>query len=339
MKYRRMLLLQFSLVGFLFFIILGSVFEYGNAKPDHMTALLQEVDCEKLGWFPEGFGLKDHSIFLYDGYYYLISISVPDDTIDPFAQEHFAYARSTDLCTWEQLDNVLSTRIPDTPDENAIWAPFVYVEDDIYYLFYTGVNNQLVQRIMLATSTDPSNPYSWHKEDWEFHPNHEDMVWSEDGWADCRDPMVIKEDGTYYLYYTGLDTTGGIIGYATAANSILEEWEDHGRMTDPDDRALHESPFILFHEGSYYLFYNLAHIGEYYRTSETHLGPWFDEKALYPGWAHEFFLSKDGKLYSSYLTNLTVTISPVSWDPLFSPPRPVLSDKIYHHYLPRILSQ
>ena len=341
MKYHRMLWLPFSIIGFLF-IFCGSMFEYGNAQPDHISTQLQEIECDKLGWFPDEFGLKDHSIFLYDGNYYLISIYVPLETDNPFAQDRFVYARSTDLCNWERLDDVLSTRIPGSWDEKAIWAPYVYEENGIYYLFYTGVNNNKTQRILLATSSDPSNPLSWQKkEGWEFHPNHDDMVWLEDDWADCRDPMVIKKGNTYYLYYTGKDETGGIggiIGYATTT-AILDVWKDHGRVVIPDDRAFLESPFLLYNEELYYLFYNLAGVGEYYRSSESYLGPWSDEKAFLPGWAHEFFLGKEGKLYSSYLTEPTVTISPVSWDRLVIPPRPVLSDKIFRQFFPQILGQ
>ena len=51
--------------------------------------------CEHPGWFPEDFGLKDHTVFWYAGYYYLMSNYINPET-------KFAYARSTDFCTWEE---------------------------------------------------------------------------------------------------------------------------------------------------------------------------------------------------------------------------------------------
>jgi hypothetical protein len=34
-------------------------------------------NCTRPGWFPTDFGLKDHSIFWFDGYYYMVSIYLP----------------------------------------------------------------------------------------------------------------------------------------------------------------------------------------------------------------------------------------------------------------------
>jgi len=325
MKHRLIMLL---------FLLLGSILGCGKPKIILANKPQKVVECDKPGWFPEDFGLKDHSIFIYDGYYYLISIYVPLDTDDPLAQDRFAYARSTDFCTWEQLDYVLANRVPGTRDEASIWAPYVFEEDDTYYLFYTGVTQKVTQSILLATSIDPSDPLSWQTRGVVFQPDHSGMIWVEDEWADCRDPMVIKKNDVYYLYYTGLDETGGIIGVAEST-SLMGTWVDQGSVTEPDPTTMRESPFVLSRDGIYYLFYNFPTIGEYYQTRTSHLEPWSEKIALRPGWANEFFSGMDGKLYSSYLTDFTVTISPVSWDRLFSPPRPVLSENIYYQFLPQ----
>ena len=88
-------------------------------------------DCNRLGWFPTEFGLKDHSVFYFDGYYYLVSIYLP-------GEQFFAYGRSTDLCHWEDLTPVLEQRTNQW-DSLAIWAPHVVQVDGIYYMYYTGV--------------------------------------------------------------------------------------------------------------------------------------------------------------------------------------------------------
>jgi len=307
------------LIFLLLFLIIGSILGCRNSKKILASKPQKVIECERPGWFPDDFGLKDHSIFIYDGYYYLISIYVPLDTDDPLAQQdRFAYARSTDFCTWEELGFVLwlENRVPGIWEKVSIWAPYVFEEDGTYYLFYTGVTQDVTQSILLSTSSDPSDPSSWQPGVMIFQPDHPDMVWDDEEWADCRDPMVIKYDDSYYLYYTGLDKDGGIIGVAESP-SLMGTWSDKGSITEPDPTTMRESPFVLFRDGINYLFYNL-------------------QIALPPGWANEFFSGMDGKIYSSYLTDFTVTISPVSWDYSFPPPHPVLSENIYNHFLPQI---
>ena len=84
-------------------------------------------------------------------------------------------------------------------------------------MYYTGVNDDLTQSIMLATSTDPTDPEAWQPQGLIFQPTHSGTLWQEAAPADCRDPMVFKRDGQYYLLYTGLDEAGGIVGLATAS--------------------------------------------------------------------------------------------------------------------------
>ena len=70
-------------------------------------------ECDPLGWFPADFGLKDHSVFVYEGVYYLVSNYLPDE-------QYFAYARSADLCHWEKLTPVLEERASEW-DALAVW--------------------------------------------------------------------------------------------------------------------------------------------------------------------------------------------------------------------------
>ncbi|MEJ2710633.1 MAG: family 43 glycosylhydrolase, partial [Anaerolineales bacterium] len=128
-------------------------------------------ECSPQGWFPSEFGLKDHSVFWYDGYYYIAANYLP-------GERRFAYARSQDLCTWEELEPVLSQRTPGTWDESAVWAPFVFEEAGTYYMYYTGVTRDYTQSIMLATTTDPSDPQSWQVQDLLFQPQHPGTRWA-----------------------------------------------------------------------------------------------------------------------------------------------------------------
>jgi len=295
----------------------------------------QSSECDVLGWFPDEFGLKDHSVFIYDGYYYLVSINVP-------VEEYFAYARSTDLCHWEDLSPVL-TRQTGYWDDVAIWAPHVIEDDGVYYMYYTGVRGPypyLTQSIMLATTINPADPDAWEPQGMVFQPDHPDMIWEEGKWADCRDPMVLKEGNTYFMYYTGKDIDGGIIGLATAANPD-GPWVDWGNiLIFLDDLSLRtpESPTAIEHDGFYYLFYNSR--GEHYRIGASPAGPWTDEHLFKPGWAHEIWVGLDEQSYASYLSEqydgyrYTVTISPINWDSYFYPPSPFIGVENFHLMMP-----
>lgn len=295
----------------------------------------ESTTCDDLGWFPEEFGLKDHSVFIYDGYYYIVSINYP-------IEEYFAYARSTDLCHWEDLSPVLS-KGTGVWDDLAIWAPQVLVDNEIYYMFYTGIKGSypnLTQSIMLATTTDPSDPSSWIVEGMVFQPDHPDMLWSDGSWADCRDPMVFKVEENYYMYYTGRDIDGGIVGIATA-RFPEGPWRDYGSIMTVDGPGMTESPTIWQAHGGYYLFYNLASTslpnGEMYRFGPTPAGPWGKELPFTPGWAHEIWTGMDEQTYTSYLIDYSVTIQPLSWNTQFIPPHPSIGQEIENLFLPMVV--
>jgi predicted GH43/DUF377 family glycosyl hydrolase len=287
------------------------------------------LNCEKPGWFPTEFGLKDHHVFWYDEYYYLVSIYVP-------RENRFAYARTQDFCDWEDMTPIMAERTRGEWDEGAIWAPFVLEEEGTYYMFYTGMTRNYTQSIMVATTSDPSDPDSWEREGMIFQPDHEDMLWDPESWADCRDPTVIKVEDVFYMYYTGMDQSGGIIGLASAA-SPLGPWQDWGAVFEPIEGFTPESPTVAYKDRTYYLFYNQPGISEYFRIGGTPAGPWIDGSPFTPGWAHEIWQDIDGNWFTSFLTDYTVTISPLIWDDLFQPPHPFIGAQVHHLMLPYLL--
>ena len=285
--------------------------------------------CQPMGWFPTSFGFKDHTVFTYNGNYYLASIYLSPET-------QFAYGRSTDLCNWQTLSPILTQRVPGSWDEYAIWSPFVYQEGNKFYIYYTGVTNAFAQSIMLATSTDPTDPNSWQPQGMIFQPNHPGMVWGGfNTWSDCRDSTVIKVNGIYYLYYTGLDQSGGIVGVATST-SPMGPWTDWGAMLNVSPGVMAESPTIWSYGNSYYLFYNDTYQGERFRIGPGPTGSWSQSYKFNPGWAHEIWQGQDGYTYTSFLANYTVTISRLTWDSLYAPPRPFIGADVYHLMLPLV---
>lgn len=312
-----------KLMAFFALIFSTNVFLFASSNNwiRNADAATQE-ECNTMGWYPSEFGLKDHHIFWHDGYYYLVSIYVPLEDNSLLAQTKFAYARSSDLCAWEELSPILDSGANNAWD--AIWAPYVLVDDGTYYLYYTGVTNQFTQRIALATSTEPSDPDSWQPQpDVVFQPNHLGMIWEDGQFADCRDPSVIEVGEVYYLYYAGKDEIGAIIGLATASTPS-GPWYDWGSVISPEPNATLESPTIAHYGNSYYLFHNRGIEGEHYQIGPSPGGPWGNPIQISPGWAHEVWQNIAGEWYTSYLTDYSVTIAPLLWDTVFEPAHPTI---------------
>jgi hypothetical protein len=305
--------------------------------PTEVLAESAEISspCEDWGWSPADYGLKEHAVFWYDGAYYIASTHLTPNG----REQKFAYASSTDLCNWTDLGGILRERTPGTWDEFRIWSPHVYYEDGTYYMFYTGVTNAFAQSIMLATSTDPSDPDSWERRGVVLQPEHPGSVWGGfNVWSDCRDPMVEKLGAEYVMYYTGRDTGGGIIGLATAS-SPLGPWEDQGAIAMSAESMPENATYIVY-QGLYYLFYNDSQppgLGQVYSYGSLVDGPWSEPRQFRPGWGHEVWLGQDGELYTSYLVGFDIAIRRLSWDHFFNPPRPFIGDSIYHVVTPLVL--
>ncbi len=302
------------------FILLSLIFLVGQ-QPLTALGLPAQTDpsadkCLPGHWSGAGYGLKDHAIFHADGYYYGVSIYLSAQNYE----DRFAYARSADLCTWTELPPILTQRTPGTWDAFRIWAPFVIRESDpsatnpLYFMFYTGVTPEITQSIMLATTATPQDPASWQPRGMVFQPDHPGMVWAGAGkWSDVRDPMVVESQGRYYLYYTGLDVDGGIVGVAVA-DSLLGPWQDLG-ATLTLAGAMPESPTVLQKNGFFFLAYNRTGDGtrSEMRMGPAPIGPWSDPVPIHLGWAHEFFQAADGRWMTSYLTDYSVTVDLLDW--------------------------
>lgn len=206
-----------------------------------------------------------------------------------YREINLGHAISTDLCTWKALPPVLGPGAPGAWDETGIWAPDIIEADGMYHMFYTGSDAQNNQALGLATSTDLMH--------WEKHPSN--PLVSPGAWSDRavgrdvagRDGMVYAdtERGRYLMYYTATLADGRAC-LALAQSPDLHHWEDLGPTYIEDDRSYNrcESPYLVRHNGSYYLFYSakggpkskgfpasdFAHFDIEYLVSATPTGPW-----------------------------------------------------------------
>ena len=113
------------------------------------------------GRFTEpGTALVDHSFVERDGVMHLFYnrgyIGYEWDTMPVNTVGH---ATTEDLINWKVEPPVVSVD-EHTFEDYQVWSPGVAFRDGVYYMYYTGVNENVAQAICLATSGDL---YNWKK--------------------------------------------------------------------------------------------------------------------------------------------------------------------------------
>jgi Glycosyl hydrolases family 32 N-terminal domain len=178
------------------------------------------------------------------------------------------HAISSDLVHWTDLAPVLPYR-PGKWDNFQIWAPAVFQKDSVFYMFYTGVTQQLPaydhhQRIGLATSTDLVN---WTRRDQPVFECNQ-VPWAfcspAPGPGDFRDPYVMADPdsaGHWLMYYTTRPAAAPgnfIIGYARSRGD-LTQWTDGGPLWNTfithTSSSVVETPDVIRHGSLWYLLY------------------------------------------------------------------------------------
>ena len=163
-----------------------------------------------------------------------------------------------------------------------------YGEDKSKSLHGSGIWHNGVR---LYSSTDLYN--------WERHPSNPMVV---DGF-DARDPMVMKIDGRWVMYYTGNVPAekGNHVVAAVFSDDLIHWGEKRIVFTDPGIGTIGgpcESPFVVHENGSYYLFigprnaYNDTHI---YKSDDPYSFNMEQDVGNIP--AHALEVVKDGDDY------------------------------------------
>jgi beta-xylosidase len=224
-----------------------------------------------------------------------------DNFADPFILEvddvYYAYAtgdgadnypvrRSTDLVTWEQLDDAMPELASWATGDT--WAPEVMAVDGGYAMYYTARSWELQrpdgsasQCVGVALASSPEGPFV----DKSTKPL---VCQTELGGTIDADPFQ-GADGRRYLIYKN---DGNCCGQAT--NFFLRPLSQDGTAFTGDETKLPgiendnawegqvvEAPTLFVHDGTYYMFYSANYYGgvDYavgYATSDSLLGPYTD---------------------------------------------------------------
>jgi beta-fructofuranosidase len=191
--------------------------------------------------------INDHTIVRdADGTWHLIGITHREPA-DPHDETDLAHATAPELHgPWTKRPVALSADA--AWGETLLWAPHVIAHDGRYWMFVcAGGASMTGYRIHLATSDDLVT--------WRRHPDNPLVV---DGF-EARDPMVLRVDGRWVLYYTATTRPdGGHHVVAAVESDDLVHWS--GRRVVYEDEAEGtfggptESPFVVPRDGWYHLF-------------------------------------------------------------------------------------
>ena len=198
----------------------------------------------------EAWYINDHC-FIQDstGLWHMFGIT-RQEPADPLNEKFFAHATSLSLVNpqWQRQPHVLTALEQRPWEETHVWAPHVVQHEGLYWMYYcAGGPDHTRYKIHLATSKD-----LFH---WERHPANPMIV---DGF-DARDPMLIRYENRWILYYTATSAPeGGQHVVAAQSSSDLIHWSDkrvvftHSRSGTYGGPT--ESPFVVTRDGKFYLF-------------------------------------------------------------------------------------
>lgn len=168
--------------------------------------------------------------------------------------------RSDDLKNWTYAGNVFD-EIPAwvrtaVPGVSNIWAPDVYFNDGVYYLYYSGStfgSNRSVIGLATNTTLDPRSPsYRWvdQGEVWRSIPDND---------YNAIDPGIVEDtSGTPYMAFGSFWSGIRMVRLEWPSGKAVAGQGEPLRLADrhvPPNAI--EAPYIIRHGGWYYLFVSL----------------------------------------------------------------------------------
>lgn len=188
----------------------------------------------------------------------------------------------------------------DTWDQKIRERGYILKEDDGYHMWYTGYRDGPSAEMHLGYATSQDG-IEWKR--YEGNPIFDS------GWVE--DMMVLKQDGTYYMFAEGKDDIAHLL---TSTDRV--HWTEQGpldiRYVDgsPLSKGAYGTPTAWLENGIWYLFYERGDLGIWLATS-TDLKVWTnkqDDPVIKPGpeaydrygVACNQIIKHDGKYYAYY---------------------------------------
>ena len=179
----------------------------------------------------------DPFVLAHEGRYYLYATNADDG---------FRVLISEDMSEWTDMGYCLKKG--DVIGEKWFWAPEIIENNGKFYMVYVAE-----EHLAIAVSDSPLGPFVQAEKKWLSEEKAIDGHFFRD------------DDGTIYLYYVRFDN-GNVIYMSTMKNDFSGFDEENERFilrADEDwelrDCQVAEGPFVLKHNGKYYLTYSANH--------------------------------------------------------------------------------
>jgi beta-xylosidase len=249
-------------------------------------------------------GADPFVLFYEDSYYmYCTTESTRKDGFGTATDEGdgFYVYTSPDLKNWQKLGYALKKG--DSIGNCNFWAPEVLFHNGKFYMVYSAE-----EHIAIAVANHPTGPFIQHEKKWL---RNEKAI---DG------SLFVDDDGSVYLYYVRLSDANRIFVAKMTDDLSAIEKEFDNCLIEPDtpweliDAKVTEGPFVLKHNGFYYLTYSANHtrckdyaVG--YALSKSPVGPFvkFDgnpilkrNDKLQGVGHHSFMKTPNGKFICAY---------------------------------------
>ena len=182
---------------------------------------------------------------------------------DWFCMADYHVFSSENLTEWTDHGTILSQEnVPwGKPDGYSMWAPDCVFKNGKYYFYYPNAPREgRGFAIGVAIADRPEGPYIPEKE----------SIKGVGGIDPC---VLIDDDGTAYLYWSGMGIRGGRL------KKNMIELESGSKVMEGLPEGFKEGPFAFKREGHYYLTFPWVRKEKgtetlAYAMSESPLGPW-----------------------------------------------------------------
>jgi Glycosyl hydrolases family 32 N-terminal domain len=246
-----------------------------------------------------------------DGLWHVFGITHPkpyNHALDPGTRLAHATAGSLDQRGWRQEPFALVAD-PSEFDEHLLWAPHVVERDGTFHMFVcTGAASGDLFAIRRYESDDL---WSWRRT--QTPPAVVDGV-------EARDPMVLRGDDGWIMYYTATERPdGGRFVVAAVTSDDLVNWSARRIVfTHPRPGAFGgptESPFVVRRGPAYYLFVTDDEIVNVYAGRDPFRWSVEDHVFAYRGRACEVVRDETGAWFVSHVGWELggLAIAPLEW--------------------------